>query len=88
MIRKSLGIMAAMLMLAGHGRRDIYAPPRQPHAGESDDERKDRYHRMNPAATDKHEYIIKGERILASNRKTALKIYANHHPQNKKRKKK
>jgi hypothetical protein len=43
---------------------------------------------MIPAATDKHEYIIKGERILASNRKTALKIYANHHPQNKKRKKK
>lgn len=86
-MRKSLGIMAAMLMLASHGSRDFYAPPRQPHEGESDEDRKDRYHRMNPVETDRHEFIIKGERILASNRKTALKIYANHHPQNKKHKK-
>lgn len=87
-MRKSLGIMAAMLMLAAGGRHDFFAPPRNPHAGESEDERKDRYHKMNPAETGKHEFIIKGERILASNRKTALKIYANHHPQNKKCKKK
>ena len=34
------------------------------------------------------EFIIHGESIMAHDRKTALKIYANRHPETKKRKKK
>lgn len=34
-----------------------------------------------------HEFVIKGETILARNRKTAIKIYANRHPEMQKRKK-
>ena len=34
-----------------------------------------------------NEFSIHGEKIMAKNRKTAMKIYANRHPESKKRKK-
>ncbi len=30
-----------------------------------------------------HEFVIKGERIMARDKKTAIKIYANRHPEAK-----
>lgn len=61
-----------------------------PWSGEDDWERKRRLHKMNPTDTSEREFMVKGERIMAHDKKTALKIYANRHPEtkNKKRKKK
>ena len=44
---------------------------------------KKRAHRLNPVDLSEREFIIKGERIMAHNKKTALKIYARRHSQKK-----
>ena len=61
---------------------------RNPYEGETDEERKRRLHKMFGENTQEHEFVINGERIMAKNRKTALKIYERLHPMKKKRKKK
>lgn len=48
--------------------------------------KRERNHRLNPVNMTEHEFVIKGEHIMASSRKTALKIYANRHPEKKRRK--
>ena len=40
---------------------------------------KERAHRLNPVDLSEHEFSIHGEKIMARNKKTALKIYANRH---------
>ena len=44
---------------------------------------KERAHRLNPVDMSEREFIIKGERIMAHDKKTALKIYARRHSQKK-----
>ena len=60
-----------------------------PWKNEDDIDRKRRLHKMNPVNMSEHEFLVRGEYIMARDRKTALKIYANRHPEtkNKKRKK-
>ena len=58
---------------SGHGQREL-SP-----------EEKARIHRQYENQL--HEFTIKGEVIKASNKKTAMKIYANRHPELKKNKK-
>lgn len=53
----------------------------------SEDEKRERAHRLNPVDMSQREFIIKGEKIMAHDKKTAMKIYANRHPGTKKRKK-
>jgi len=46
---------------------------------------KERAHRLNPVDLSEREFIIKGERIMAHDRKTALKIYNRRYSEKKKR---
>ena len=46
---------------------------------------KERAHQLNPVDLSEREFIIKGERIMAHDRKTALKIYNRRHPEKKKK---
>ena len=46
---------------------------------------KERAHQLNPVDLSEREFIIKGERIMAHDRKTALKIYAKRHPEKKRK---
>lgn len=87
-------IMAATLAMAAMAESGgMFAPGlvggyhEDPYEGETDEERKRRYHKMYGDNSQQHEFIIKGERIMAHDRKTAMKIYANRHPETKKRKK-
>ena len=41
--------------------------------------KRERAHRLNPVDMSEHEFIIKGERIMAHDKKTAKKIYARRH---------
>ena len=43
------------------------------------------YHMINPVDLSEREFIIHGEKIMAHDRKTALKIYARRHPETKKK---
>ena len=85
-------IMAATLAMAAMaGGNNLFDTGcdyhRDPHDGETDEERKRRLHKMYGDQSQEHEFFIKGEKIMASNKKTAMKIYANRHPESKKRKK-
>ena len=61
---------------------------RDPHEGETDEERKRRLHKMYGGQSQEHEFVIKGEHIMARDKKTAMKIYANRHPEAKGNKRK
>ena len=85
-------IMAATLAMAAMaGGNNLFDTGcdyhRDPHDGETDEERKRRLHKMYGNQSQEHEFVINGEKIMASNKKTAMKIYANRHPESKKRKK-
>ena len=54
-----------------------------PHEGEIDEERKRRLHKMYGDQSQEHEFVIKGEHIMARDKKMAMKIYANRHPEAK-----
>lgn len=64
----------------GHSKHFITEEQRKQY----DNYQKEHNHRLNPVNLTEHEFIINGEKIMAKNRKTALKIYARHH-QNKKK---
>ena len=87
-MRQLLG--AAMMMMAAAGMSSrTYVPAREdPWKDEGEDDRKRRLHRMNPVDMAEHEFSVGGERIMARDRKTAMKIYANRHPETKGRKQK
>ena len=84
--RGSVLMLAAMLAASAGGRSPFMTgyPERR---RMSDEEAKERAHRLNPVVLSEHEFIIKGEKIMASSKKVAMKIYANRHPETKKRKK-
>ena len=58
---------------------------RDPHEGETDEERKRRLHKMYGDRSQEHEFVIKGEHIMARDKKMAMKIYANRHQQKQSR---
>ena len=82
-------LMAATLMMAavagaGAGDRSIYdTGTRRRYRGtggrELTEEEKARNHQMYGVNMQEHEFIIHGEKIMARNKKTAMKIYANRH---------
>ena len=81
--------MASLMMASMAGMAPglyDYDPGDGPWKNEDEAGRKRRLHRMNPVDTTEREFNIKGERIMARDRKTALKIYANRHPETKNRK--
>lgn len=91
MVRRSGGrsilMLAAMMAAAAGGRSPFMTggyPERRRMSGE---EAKKRAHRLNPVDLTEHEFVIKGETIMASSKKVAMKIYANRHPENKKKRK-
>ena len=81
-------IMAATLAMAAMAGGNNFFDTgcdyhRDPHEGETDEERKRRLHKVYGDQSHEHEFVIKGERIMARNKKTAMKIYANRHPEAK-----
>ena len=66
---------------------DIPRPMNEQQKRRHEEYMKQRNHRLNPVDLSEREFIICGERIMAHDKKTAIKIYANHHPEIKKRKK-
>lgn len=80
-------LMLAAMMAAAAGGNSPFMTGYPERRRMSDEELKKRAHALNPVDLTKHEFIIKGEKIMASNKKTAMKIYANRHPESKKRKK-
>lgn len=61
---------------------------RDPHEGETPEERRRRLKRLYGSKEQLHEYIIHGERIMADSKVAARKIYAKRHPEAKKKGKK
>lgn len=89
-MKKRLGSMAAYMMaaamMAATGNpfaTDLFVKHRDPHEGETEEERKRRLHKMYGDHSQEHEFIIKGEHIMACDKKMAIKIYANRHPETK-----
>lgn len=80
-------LMAATLMMAavaGAGDTSIFdTGTRRRHRAtggrELTEEEKARNHQMYGVNMQEHEFVIHGERIMARNKKTAMKIYANRH---------
>lgn len=81
-------LMAATLMIAaaasvGGDSPFMTTTPRRRYAGgcgrELSEEEKARNHQMYGVNMTEHEFVIHGEKIMARNKKTAMKIYANRH---------
>lgn len=80
-------LMAATLMMAavaGAGDTSIFdTGTRRRHRAtgcrELTEEEKARNHQMYGVNMQEHEFVIHGEKIMARNKKTAMKIYANRH---------
>lgn len=87
---KSSALMAAMLMMAAAGGRNPYfdTESRERYRQQREKHFKERAHKMYGEDRSEREFIIKGESIMAHDRKTALKIYANRHPEQKSKKRK
>ena len=85
-MKKAIGMVAAMMMAAAAGSREFYDTGlyRKPARKMSAEDR----HKLYGQDLTEHEFTIKGEKIIAHDKKTAMKIYANRHPESKKRKKK
>ena len=84
-------MMAAM---ANRSRRaeDVYGVPgAPPMTGRTREllkkQRQERNHRLAPVDLSEREFVIRGERIMAHDKRTAQKIYARRHPETDKRKK-
>lgn len=79
--RRGFVLMAAYMMAAASNPYFSLGTPKR---AMSEDEKRERDHKLNRVDMSQHEFIIKGEKIMAHNRKTALKIYARRHSNNKK----
>lgn len=89
MKRNVMPLMAAMMMMAAAGSRGHYDLPRpltEEQKKRREQERKERAHKLYGEDRSEREFVVNGETIMAHDRKTALKIYANRHPEAKKRK--
>ena len=79
-------ILAVTLAMAAMARgNNLFDYHRDPHEGETDEERKRRLHKMYGDQSQEHEFVIKGEHIMARDKKMAMKIYANRHQQKQSR---
>ena len=94
-MKKRLGSMAAYMMAAAMMGAagnpfadDLFVEHRDPYEDETDEERKCRLHKMYGDQSQEHEFVIKGEHIMARDKKMAIKIYANRHPKAKSKKRK
>ena len=77
-MRKHIGMAAALMMAAMAAGSNPYSAGRRRPAEikPRDNTRAKKLYKMD---CQEHEFIIHGETIMARNRKTALKIYANRH---------
>ena len=76
---KSTMLLTAMMMAAA-GNPYFGTPRRRERTPEQKRQRlQELGHKLNPVNLTEHEFIIHGEKIMARNKKTALKIYANRH---------
>lgn len=77
--RKSMVLLTAMMMAAANN--SYFGTPRRREL--TSEQKRQRLqelgHKLNPVNLTEHEFIIHGEKIMARNKKTALKIYANRH---------
>lgn len=84
-MKKAIGSMTAMMMAVAmmgvgeHFDTGMCSEHRNPYEGESKEERRRRIHKMYGNHGQEYEFVIKGEKIMARNKKTAMKIYANRH---------
>ena len=78
-------VMAMAMAMASNPYFDV-VNPRMTEAQKRKREEylRERAHQLNPVDLSEREFIIKGERIMAHDRKTALKIYNRRHPEKKK----
>lgn len=78
--RKSMVLLTAMMMAAANN--PYFGTPRRRRELTTEQKRQrlqELGHQLNPVNLTEHEFIIHGEKIMARNKKTALKIYANRH---------
>ena len=79
-VRPFMAILA-MAMIA-QGANPYYKMPRQMteiQKRRRDEYERERNHRLNPVDLSEREFTIKGERIIARNKKIAKKIYERRH---------
>ena len=91
MKRGTLPFIAAMMMMAAAGGRNYYEMPRpltEEQKKRREQERKERAHKLYGEDRSEREFVINGETVMAHDRKTAMKIYANRHPELKSKKRK
>ena len=71
----------AMAMASGRNTYFDVVNPRMTEAQKRKREEylRERAHQLNPVDMSEREFIIKGERIMAHDKKTAKKIYARRH---------
>lgn len=74
--RRTLGMMAAMMAFAAAGGGSHFMLRRPAEVKPRDNTRARKLYHVD---VQEHEFIVHGEAIMAKNRKTALKIYANRH---------
>lgn len=93
MKKRVMPIMAMALMAAAAEANDQYFMTMRRYRQQRDDAIRQRREDEVVKRTiinesqKENEFSIHGEKIMAKNRKTAMKIYANRHPESKKRKK-
>ena len=80
----ALAMMANMMMAAAE---NPYYSLETPKRTMSDEEKRAQARILCPVDLSEREFYINGERIMAHDRKTALKIYSNRHPETKKKRK-
>ena len=90
MRRRVPALMAAMMMAAAGGRSyyDLPRPLTEEQKKRREQWRKERAHKLYGEDRSEREFVINGETIMAHDRKTALKIYANRHSEQKSKKRK
>lgn len=78
-MRRTLGMMAAMMAIAASADSGTYMGARLRRPAEVKPRDNTRARKLYHVDVQEHEFIVHGEAIMAKNRKTALKIYANRH---------
>lgn len=68
-----------MVALALAMASDPYFSLGRPKRKKNESQRRELAHMLNPVDLSEREFIVHGEKILARNKKTALKIYARKH---------